>query len=296
MKPISLFKKIMYKLYPLISDKLYILLFIYFKTHKLININSPQTFTEKVNYLKTQKNVHKASYSDKIYVKKLIADLNLDIFIPKTLWTGKSLKDVEWNKLPDKFVIKANHFSGDITVVEDISKIDKMKITKYYDKLLKYEYHRFARENSYKEIVPKVLIEEFLGDDKSLSDYKFFMFNGEFQFCHVVEDRFTDLKDYMVDKNFKNLNFNLDTRSYIHSRNPVFKPNNYEAMIKISSKIAEKFDFVRVDLYDIKGKIYFGECTFYPWGGAFRILPKSRVKEIDHFYGRKLKIEKDLLK
>lgn len=288
-------KRILYNIVKLIPTKLYLRVYIRVKTGKKLNLKDPKTFTDKVNYLKLIDAPIKTIYSDKIAVKNVINNMNMGITVPKILWQGEKLTVQVLDKLPRSFVIKTNHFSGDVKIIKNkatITEKDLKKLNKYFKKIKNMNYYYFARENCYKNINSKLFIEEYLGDESMVTDYKFFCFNGKFEFCHIVEDRFTNLKDYMVDRDYSNLNFNLDTRSLVLNKRPK-AVDSFEEMIKLAEVISKSFKFARIDFYFINNIIYFGEVTFYPWGGAFRILPKDYEKFIDNHYGDKIDLRSD---
>lgn len=264
----------------LVPDKMYLKRRFRKKTNKRLDLINPKTFSDKINYLKLHPNtplVH--DYSDKLKVKTLVKDI---VNTPMTLWEGETITQEVIDKLPEKFVIKSNAYSGDVWLVTDKSELDLKEVNTFYKRIKRIDYHLFGRETSYKGIEKKIFIEEFL-DSGNITDYKFFCFNGKVAFCHVITDRFESLTEIMVDEDFKNLGFNLDTRFF----NPDInfpKPNTYDEMIKISEEIAKPFDFVRVDLYSVNNELYLGECTFYPWGGMYKILPREK----DTYYENKL--------
>lgn len=273
---------ILYHVSKLLPSKLFIRLMVHHYTGKKVNFKSPRTFTDFIARNRLENNDFYTLLSDKIRAKEIVNDLKIDIYCSRILWIGYDLTKINYNDLPKKFVIKSNHFSGDAIVVHDKNQFNILKSNRYFSKILNLNYYYFAREIYYKNIKPKLFIEEFLGEN--IVDYKFFCFKGAFKFCHIVEDRGFDLKDYMIDKDYNNLNFNLDNRSFVENKVPK-KPNNYGQMIHLAELLSKGIDFVRIDLYEVNNIIYFGEFTFFPWGGNYKILPRHRDQEIEDLLG-----------
>lgn len=270
----------------LIPSKVYLKYRVKNKTGKSVNFKNPITFTDKINYLKLYPdNELIFQYSDKLRIKQLTKKY---VKSPKTLWIGKKITADIIREMPEKFVIKSNASSGDVHIVENKNNLNLKEINRHFSKITKINYYLRDRETSYKKINKTLFIEEYL-NGASLIDYKFYCFNGEVKFCHIVMDRSTDLKDIMVDNEFKNLGFTLDKRTFNPELN-IKKPSNFDKMINISESIAKDFKFVRVDLYNHEGEIFIGECTFYPWAGLYNVLPKEKEKFYENLLGSWIKL------
>ena len=233
----------------------------------------PETFNQKIQFRKLfDKNPLYSLCSDKYkvreYVKGKIGD---EYFVPLYLVTEKLTKQ-QWDKLPNQFVAKTTHTSGHVQIVMDKSSANYEKICKELDRQLKEKYGTLSMESYYNDIEPKIIIEKLLSRDPD--DYKFHCFkqkDGSFKILlQITYDRSSALKKQNFDENF-----NLQT--FIYERQPgdrkFEKPEGFEKMKELSYKLAEDFDYVRVDFYNQNGKIYFGELTFCPVSGRGKFSP-----------------------
>lgn len=242
----------------------------------------PKTFSEKIQFRKLYDNnslypICADKYRVREYVKKKIGE---EYLIPLYLVTDK-LTVKQWSKLPNSFVIKTNHDSGTVSIVKDKNKIDKRKIIRELNMKLKFDYGIQSMEKYYSNIPRKIIVEKFLENpgENDLKDYKFFCFDGKIKYCQLIKNRSTDETIDFYDKDWKKQNFiglvNPMKPKEKNSQEIEEKPKNFETMIKIVEKLAEDFDFVRVDFYNINGKIYFGEMTFCPASGFGTFIPEE---------------------
>lgn len=247
------------------------------KMGKGVDLKNPKTFTEKLQWLKLYDSNHLKTFcADKITIHDYCKmKLGKDICIP-ILNTYNSPNDIEWNKLPNKFVIKCNHGSGYNIIVEDKNSIDKEKICALLNKWLKENYGLIGYELHYCLITPKILIEEYKQskNQKDLIDYKLFCFNGEPKFWQIITDRRDNEKISHYDMFWNYAPF-YDWKKY-NSVDNIEKPEKYKEMIDIAKKIAKDFKFVRVDFYIIDSQIYLGELTFTPADG-FQIFKNENT-------------------
>ena len=219
-------------------------------------------FGEKIQWLKLYGNLEKyTNYVDKYkvrdYIKKKIGD---DYLIP-LLGVYDKVEDIPYNDLPAKFVIKGNHGSGYNLIIKEKEKTDFNKIKRILNKWLNEDYSKIKKENQYSHVQRKIIIEQYMSDkNDELIDYKFFCFNGKPEFVKVDFDRYTNHKANFYDMNWKLLD--IKEKGYDNFEGEVSKPEEFEKMIEISKKLCEDFSFVRVDLYNLDGKIFFGELTF----------------------------------
>ena len=238
-------------------------------------------FTEKLQIFNLKKTKQNFFYADKYKVKDYINGLNIkDLHVAKNLDTiDINKQNININSLPDNCVIKTNNGSGDIIVIKNkqithmIARGRKLKnnINNYNKwKKISLKPHITKYEKHYKLIEPKIYIEEYLGDN--INDFKFFCIQGKFQFCQM--EIFGSI--YSKCLNFYDKNFNLLNmykEGYPNCKKKFEKPDKYKQMITIAEQISKPFEFVRVDLYNIQGKIYFGEMTFAPSGAQKKFLP-----------------------
>lgn len=258
---------------------------------KELNLRNPETFNEKLQYLKLVQRDEKFSImSDKYRVREYVKEkIGEDISVP-LLWHGENPRDIPWEKLPNKFVIKANHNSGPVIIVTDKEKIDKKWVEKELKYQLRVNYYLSKREYNYKNIPKKIIIEKLLGEN--INDYKFWVFNGKFEFCQIISDRGKNIKMDLVNDNFQLLPFtraNHFKKEFPHNYNNLRKPKKWQEMIKIAEILSNSEPFCRVDLYYNNNKIFFGELTFYPAGGFIRFSPDH--EKYDLFYGKKIELD-----
>lgn len=254
----------------LISDKLYLKCL--FKKHMKIklNLSNPKTFSEKLQWLKLYD--RKPEYmimADKVAVKQYISDKLGSKFVIPTIGVYDTVDEVPFDKLPEKFVIKCTHDSGSTFVCKNKADFDLENIKKILSQKLKSDFFWFGREWSYKNIKPRIIVEEFIPDKDGNCpvDYKFFCFDGKMEIFKIDYNRFTKRAANYYDKNCNFLNIGK-----IHSTpDPSIKlelPENFEEMVKITEILSEGIPFLRVDLYSVNNHIYFGELTFYPSSGV----------------------------
>lgn len=264
-----------------------------------IDFDNPQTFTEKRQWLKLYyEDKRQALYTDKYEVRKHIKKvLGEEYLIPLINIDGKdcfeSVKEIDFDKLPNSFVIKCTHGSHMNIIVKDKSKLSKGDIRKYkrqLNKWLKTNYaYVVALELHYKDIKPRIIIEEFVDmDNRALTDYKFFCFHGIPKFVGIFEDRgSSNYKETYVDMNFKKMPFKLDR---YETNDDIVKPKAFDRMISISKLLCEDFPMVRIDLYCLDGVIKFGEITFTSAAGYDFPNPFSFDKEL----GKWISIDKSI--
>lgn len=232
----------------------------------------PETFNQKIQFRKLYDNnplysICSDKYRVREYVKEKIGEEHL---VPLYLVTDK-LTEEQWEKLPNSFVAKANHDSGTVKIIKDKSKVDKKKIIRELNMSLKFDYGVLSLEKYYSDIPRKIIIEKYLEDD--IIDYKFLCFNGKVEMLFLCLNRNTiGLNVDFYSKEWKKLPFE---RHYKNSDKILEKPSNYEKMLEISEKLSKEFDFVRVDLYEINNKVYFGELTFCPGNGLEEFTPEE---------------------
>lgn len=256
------------------------------------HLNHPRTFNEKLQWLKL--NDRHAEYTqmvDKIDAKKYVASIIGDKYIIPTLGVWNSVDEIEWDKLPNQFVIKVSSDSGGIVVCKDKQTLDiekaKEKLTNGWGK----NYYVHNKEYPYRDLTPRIIAEEYKEDesDYELRDYKIFCFNGEPKILFVASDRqkaAEDTKFDFFDLNWNHLPF---TNGHPNSKEHIAKPKNFEEMLEIAKKLSVGIPQVRIDLYNCNGKIYFGEITFFHWSGMTSFDPV----EWDFKLGKMIKLPCD---
>ncbi len=223
-------------------------------------------------------------YRVREYVKEKIGE---EYLIPMLLVTDK-LTEEQWDKLPNQFVAKANHNSGPVQIVKDKSKVDKKKIIKELNNQLKLDYGVLSQEKYYSDIPRKIIVEKYLEHEgDTLQDYKYHIFGDK-----LYIENITLRKKSYIESNFYNiewnpLNFSIGTVIDTQKRE---KPENFDLMTKLAKKLSEDFDFARIDLYNINGKIYFGELTFCGDSGLGKFTDEEwNIKFGSYWKQKKLK-------
>lgn len=244
-----------------------------------LHLDNPKTFNEKLQWLKLYG--YKPIYTqmvDKYAVRQIVSDFIGGGYLIPLLGVYDSFDEIDFDKLPNQFVLKATHDSGSVVICKDKKTFDFEKARKKLTRALKYNYFWASREMPYKDVKPRIIAEEYMAElgDISLVDYKFWVFNGETKLVFVASDRFgvDGARFDFLDLDFNNLNFG----SVGHKRagDKLQKPDNWEEMKLLIKKLAfDDIPFVRIDLYSIKDKIYFGEYTFFHDGGVVAFEPKE---------------------
>lgn len=243
---------------------------------------NPITFNAKIQFRKLyDKNPLYSICADKYKVREYVKDkVGEEYLIPLYLVTDK-LTEKQWAELPNSFVAKANHNSGPVQIVKDKNRVNKKEIMRELNNQLKIDYGILSMEKYYSDIPRKIIIEKFLENigENDLKDYKFFCFDGKIKYCQLIKNRSTNETIDFYDKDWRKQNFiglinPMDPKEK-NSQEIEERPKNFEIMIKIVEKLAKDFDFVRIDLYNIDGKIYFGEMTFCPASGFGTFIPEE---------------------
>ena len=281
---LKLLKKVFFRC---LSDKQYLKVRYYLTFKKKLNLKNPQTFNEKLQWLKLydKKDIY-TMMVDKYEVKKYIANTIGQEYVIPTLRIYDKFDDIDFSKLPKQFVMKCTHDSGGLVIVKDKAKLDKEKAKAKLEKSLKYNYYYGGREWPYKNVKPRILVEEYMEDAETqeLRDYKFFCFDGIPKFMFIATGRQKNDTRF----NFYDLDFNLlpFIQGHPNDESPNLKPKNFDKMLELSKELAKDIPHVRVDFYEINNKVYFGELTFYHYSGFTRFEPE----EWDYKLGELIKL------
>lgn len=246
--------------------------------NKRLDIENPISFNEKLQWLKLyDRNPEYTKMVDKYEVKKYVSNIIGKEYIIPTLGIYNNFNEIDFDKLPNQFVIKCTHDSGGIIICKDKNNLDIKQAKKKINTFLNRKYFYIHREWPYKNIKPRIIIERYLDDgiNTQLKDYKIMCFNGNAKCSFVCTER--DNKELGLAVTFFDLDWNKMPfkRHYRTSNKNIDKPNNYQKMIELSEKLSKNIPFVRVDWYEIKGKLYFGELTFYPGAGFEEFTPEE---------------------
>lgn len=246
---------------------------------EILDLKDPKTFGAKIQWIKLYGNLERyADLVDKYKVRYIISKSIGEEYLPELYGVYSDANDIDFTKLPNKFVIKCNHGCGYNIVCKDKDKIDIVETQKILSKWMKEEFYKNAKEIQYKNIIPTITCEEYLEDKAgALLDYKYFCFDGKAEFVQVVSDRGIDTRSDFYDLNW---NF-IDLRTKLKNSDKKFnKPKNLEKMNVIAEVLSKDYPFVRVDFYNVEGRIVFGELTFTPGGGVSKFRPIEKDYEI----------------
>lgn len=263
----QLLKKVKYSM-RFLPDKIYLQIYYFAQFHKFINFKNPKTYNEKLNWLKiNDRNPKYTKMVDKYEAKEYVKNIIGEEYIIPTLGVWDDFDEIDFDKLPNQFVLKCTHDSEGLVIVKDKSKLNIEEAKKKIEKAMKYNFFYIGREYPYKNIKPRIIAEQYMEDKKyhELRDYKFFCFDGEVKALFVATERNTG----KVKFDYYDINFNhLDIiQEYLNSDKTIEKPQNYDKMIELSKMLSKGLKHVRVDWYEVNGKLYFGELTFYHFSG-----------------------------
>lgn len=274
-----------------VPDSLMVKLQYRIKLHRSLNLKKPRRFTEKLQWYKV--NYHNPVMHqcvDKYLVREFVKSKGLEDILVPLIGKYNSIDEVEFEKLPDSFVVKTTHGGGGLNVVicPDKSKLDIVDVKqKLYFEPYKVKKSSMGREWAYVGLVPGIVVEELLvnkeNPEAGVNDYKIFCYNGKPEFLVVDVDRYIGHKRNFYKADWTRMDVSSDCPQ---ADRDIPKPENFDKMLDIASKLSEDFPFVRVDLYNVNGKIYFGELTFYPWSGYVQFTPD----EVDFELGKKFEI------
>lgn len=256
-----------------LPDRLFVKLEYFSGMGKMPNIKNPTTYNEKLQWLKLN-DIHPeyTNYVDKYLVKDYINKKLGEGYVFPTLKVWDRVEDIDFDSLPNQFVLKTTHDSGGVVICHDKATLNINKALKKLRKSYKRNYFYEHREYPYKDVKPRIIAEPLMIDESGydLKDYKFFIFDGKCKMMFIGSDRQTDLCFDFFDEKFNHLPF---VQGHPWAKKPLAKPDNFEEMVEIAEKIGAGFPHIRVDLYNINGKIYFGEMTFYHFSGNIPFEP-----------------------
>lgn len=260
-----------------------------FKQHygRELNLNNPLTFNEKIHVRSLkQRNPLFTELADKLTVRDYVKARIGEEYLIKLYGSYNCVEEINYDELPNKFVLKCNHDSGSVTLCHDKNHFDRIACNKRLSHFLKRNLYKVSREWQYKDIKPKVICEEFLdifsdGNELKPEDYKFHCFNGKVEYSEIQFDRFGEERKINVyDREWNLMPFLM---GYQNTDFPVEKPSCLNKLINLAETLAKGIDYCRVDFYLINDRIVFGEITFTPCNGLDDFIPES----FDYEFGRK---------
>lgn len=264
----------------------------YLKNERHLNLDQPKEFMEKLQWLKL--NLYKEDYKDfvdKYEVRQFVEDKIGGKYLVDLIGVYYKVEDIDFDELPNQFALKGTHGSGYNVIVDDKSKIDIVDVKRTLNKFLKLNYYHKYKEPIYRSIKPRILAEHYLDqtDSENIVDYKFFCIHGEPKYIWTKTFYNGKYRNCYYDLEWNKVEDDSNTKNFLEKDLP--KPDNFDELIDIAKMLSSEFIFVRVDLYSISGKPYFGELTFFPWAALKRLSVERLNKELGDLI--KLPIEAD---
>lgn len=279
------------KIVALVPSKIWLSYYFKKKMGYPMDWKNPKTYSQKLQWLKLYD--HNPLYTtmvDKYEVKKYVADLIGEEYIIPTLGVWDKFDDIDFDSLPDRFVLKCTHDSGGLVIVKDKAKFDRDQARKLFQVALSRNPYDVSREWPYKNVKPRIIAETYMEDEKTaeLRDYKFFSFKGQPKAMFIASDRASETEETKFD--FFDMDYNHLPFTNGHPNAKVLpeKPANFEEMKALASKLSENLPQARIDFYEVNGKTYFGEITFFHWGGTKPFEPA----EWDEIFGGWIELPK----
>lgn len=262
------------------SDEKFVKVQYFYKNNRKLNLKHPSEFAEKLQWLKLYYYTEAyQQYADKYAVRNYVKDTIGDQYLIDLIGVYDSVDVIDIDKLPSQFVLKGVHGSGYNVIVSNKAEINwnlaQIKLKKY----LSRNYYDRCREKVYRTIPPRIIAEKYLSsfDSGNILDYKFQCFDGEPKYVLIKTLVGKTYKRAIYDLNWNKLEPDLTTKNYLVK--DLEKPAKFDEMLEVARKLSKGFIYIRVDLYSIKDKIYFGELTFFPNGGAERFIIERLNKE-----------------
>lgn len=259
----------------------------YKRTGDVLSLSNPQTFNEKLQWLKLYwRNSRAYQYADKYYLPQILKDIGLEDLIPERIGVFNNASQIDFQQMPQSFVLKASHASGYNLIVTDKALVDENRTRKVFEKLLQIRYYALKYEWPYEKIIPRIICEPLIHVSSLWPiDYKFHCFNGQVRFCEIlnaIPDQATleEPIELIVDKEFKHLGFSFGyDNCAFYQKSP-----DFNRMVKYAEALSKPFPYVRVDLLNISsGIVKLGEFTFFPGAGYDCISPKQFQMELGNW-------------
>ena len=275
-----------------IPDKLYLQIIFFQRMGKKLNLKNPQTFSEKLQWLKLYN--RKPEYTqmvDKYAVKEYVAKIIGEKYVIPTLGVWNTPEEIDWDMLPEQFVLKTTYGGGSLGVVicNNKSTFNREEAIKKLHRSMKQNIYRSLREWPYKNLKRKIIAETHLfsleGQQKDLYDYKFFCFNGAPRYCQVITGRSDAEACDMFDLQWKHIPLR-EPQKYPNASFQIEKPESLDQMTDFAKRLSKDIPFARVDFYNINGHVYFGEITFFPTSGMGGFSPE----EWDYKFGELIQL------
>lgn len=288
--PFDILVSLAFKFKRFVPDKLYLGIMFKSSMGYWPDLRHPKTYNEKLQWLKLyDRRPEYTKMVDKYAVKEFVSRRIGEEYIIPTLGVWEKPEQIEWDKLPDQFVLKCTHDSGGLVICQNKSKLDKEAAKEKLRKSLMNDYYLNGREWPYKNVPRRIIAEQYVSPGSGttdLPDYKFFCFDGEVKALFVATERQNpneEVKFDFFDADFNPLPFR---QGHDHAKMLPRKPKNFELMKKVASELSKGIPHVRVDLYDLGDRVLFGELTLFHFGGMVPFEPD----EWDRFFGDMLSL------
>lgn len=253
----------------IIPDKLYVKLQYWLYFAKKLNLKNPKTFNEKLQWIKLydRRDIY-TQMVDKYTAKQYVSTHIGDEYVIPTYKVWDTIEEINFDELPNQFVMKCTHDSGSIVICRDKQALDKNSAIEKMRKGIATDSFYYGREWPYKNVKPRIIVEKLLIDTEynDLRDYKFFCFNGKVKCFKVDFGRYVEHRANYYDPDFNLLPFG-ENECLPNPEVSIDRPQNFDVMIELAEKLANGTSFLRVDFYNVGGQIYFGEMTFFPASG-----------------------------
>lgn len=263
-----------------LPDKVYLKLLFRLRMGRRLNLDNPQTFSEKLQWLKLyDRNPEYIKMVDKFEVKDYVAKALSNDYIIPTLGVWDRIEDIEWDTLPDKFVLKTTHGGGSsgVIICKDKASFNRSNAINSLKKSLRQDIYCTLKEWPYKSLNKRIIAEKYIEPNSAMNDlpdYKFFCFNGQPKYCQVISGRETKKSIDFFDHNWEHQLFH-EPRNYPFAEVEPSRPDALEKMWLAATKLAKDKPFSRIDFYEVGGSVYFGEITFFPTSGMGGFDPEE---------------------
>ena len=270
-------KSVLRRAMGLLPDEMFIRLNYLRRMKRLPDLKNPTTYNEKLQWLKLHdRQPLYTQLVDKYAVRRFVEErIGGEYLIPLVGGPWDSFDEIDFDALPEKFVLKCTHDSGGLVICRDKRALDREKARRRISQSLQQNFYYHNREWPYKDVRPRIIAEAYMEDASTseLRDYKFFCFGGEPKMLFVASDRQTAGEETKFD--FFDMDYNhLDLRNgHPNAAVPPEKPAQFGLMRELAQKLSQGIPHVRVDLYEVNGRVYFGEMTFYHWSGMVPFDP-----------------------
>lgn len=276
-----IYRKLCYLFEKVMPDELYIKLMYQVKLGTKCNLKNPQTFDEKLNYLKIHdRRPEYTMMADKYAVRDYVEEQIGEEYLIPCLGVWERVEDIDFEELPNQFVLKCTHDSASVVICTDKSSFDKESAVKKLTKAMETNYFYGSREWPYKDIKPRVIAEQYTVDESGteLKDYKIYCFDGKPELIQVDFGRFVH-----HERNLYDTDWNFIDKQIEYPKNPnhqIERPKHLEEMLDLAGKLSVGIPSVRIDFYDTFDRVYFGEITFYQEGGFAKFEPEEYAYEL----------------